>query len=255
MYCEYEYRVSIVEKKQTTNMDELQNIVTKITNDVGKKHTCLIKSNQKTKDETNSFVIQNYAVDFTDEEPYTPENIVHRMYGHSCKGLYRQIHTMEVVADMVAFNISIIAKNRTNTVIALMRTTKAEGPTCVINWHMEIVKQFRLGGSIFTDIMNTRCHRYYEHQTINKSVEQTINKSVEKKEVYRMPTPVPITKESRLQSSQSTMKRTPYVDPDYTEYGTEHMVDYSIHSKTSEKKRKTCKTTYKSGSDKKRKDV
>jgi len=231
--------VSIVAKRQTTNRDEFHKLVTKIKTDAGTKNTESNKSNQNTKDKTRSFVIQNNVVrevnrtvvDLTVEEPYTPSNIVYRMYGYSCKGIHHQIHMVDVVADMLAFNVFVIAKNRSNTVVAFARTIESDGPTCTIDWHKEMVKHIRLGGSEFTDTLNRRCQRYYTPQVTEKSVE--------KKEVCEIPPPVPSTKESHIQPSWSTQKRKSYVDPDYT----------------SNEKRKTHNPGYKRGPYKKRKDV
>ena len=100
------------------------------------------------------------------------------------------------------------------------------------------MKHIRLGGSEFTDMLNRRCQRYYTPQATEKSVE--------KKEVCEIPPPVPSTKASHIQPSQSTQKRKSYVDPDYTEY--------CMPSKTSNKKIEARKPGYKRGPYKKRTD-
>lgn len=251
MYSKCKCCVSIVAERQTTNRDEIQKLVTMIKNDSETNNT-----NYKTK----SFVIQNNVVrdvnriifekwsdplpaviDLTVEEPYIPANIVHRMYGHLCKGLHRQIHTVDVVTDMLAFNVLVIAKSRENIVVAMVRTIETDGPTCTINWHTEIVKRVRLGGSEFTDMLNHRCQQYYTPQATEKSVE--------KKEVREMPPPVSHTKASHIQPSRS------YMDHEYTEYDMDQVVAYSMLSKSSNKKRKDSKPGYRRGTYKKRKDV
>jgi hypothetical protein len=146
----------IIANQQTTNRDKLHDIVTGIIKD---------------------------AINLAVEEPYTIENIVHRMYGHSCKGLYPQIHTVEVVADMLALKVRVIAKNRRNIVVALIRTIESDGPTRTINWHTEMVKQIRLGGSEFTVMLNRMCRRCY--------TQQGEGNCVEKKEVCEIPPHIP----------------------------------------------------------------
>lgn len=249
MYSKCKCCVSIVAERQTTNRDEIQKLVTMIKNDSGTKNTKSIKSNQNTNHKTKSFVIQNnvvsgvnrIVVDLTVEEPYIPANIVYRMYGHLCKGLHRQIHTVDVVTDMLAFNVYVIAKNRENIVVAMVRTIETDGPTCTINWHTEIVKRVRLGGSEFTDMLNHGCQQYYTPQATEKSVE--------KRKAREMPPPVSHTKESHIQPSRS------YMDHEYTEYDMDQAVEYSMLSKSSKKKRKDHIPGYRRGTYKKRKDV
>lgn len=196
MYRKCKCCVSIVANQQTTSKAEFQNIVTKI-----RKNTDSIKSNQNTKHKTESFTVRKVnrslfdkwsdtmptTVDSTVEEPYIPANIVHRMYGHSCKGIHHQIHTIDVVADMLAFNVHVIARNMTNTVVALVRTIETSGPTCTIDWHTKMVKNIRLGVSEFTDMLNRRYQKYYISQATKKSVDEIVDGIVEKKEVYFLP--------------------------------------------------------------------
>jgi hypothetical protein len=215
MYNKCKCCVSIVALQQTTNMGEFHKLVTKI------------KSNQNTKDKTRSFVIHNNvvrevnrtAVDLTTEETYNPSNIMYRLHRFACKGIHHQIHTVDVVADMLAFNVFVIAKNKSNTVVAFVRTIKSDGPTCTIDWHKEMVKYIRRGDSEFTDTLNRRCQRYYTPQVTEKSVEG--------KEVCEIPPPVPSTKESHIQPSQSTQKRKSYVDHPSNEKRKTHNPGYT----------------------------
>jgi hypothetical protein len=256
--------VFIVAKQQTTNRGAFQNLVAEIKNDT------------ITKDKTEPFVIQNIdvlkmvrsvnhtmiekwrgslpkvpeVIDLTAETPHIPANIVHKMHGHFCEGLHRKIHTVEIVTDMVAFNVSIIAKNKENVVIACMQTIDTDNPRFTIDWHTEMVKHIRHGGSKFTNLLNLECHRYYS-QTDTK-------KSIEEKEVCEMPLPVPSTKAPRIQPLRSTRKLKSYAETDCNENDMKQTVPHFLPSellKSLKKEKRKRKTRYTRGPYKKRKGV
>ena len=219
MYSKCKCCVPIVAKQQTANSDAFQTFVDEI-----KNNTNSIKLNH------------NNTVNITVEDPYIPLDIVYIMHRGSCKGLHRNIRTVKVVADIHKSVVNVIAKNRTNTIVAFIQTVEADGPTCTIDWYMRMVKHMRLGDSEFTGMLNIRCQMYYI---------QKVSKEVSKE--------VPITNEPQDQSLLSTQESKQCGDPDRGEYNTGQKVNCSPTTDTVKPPTEKRKPGYRRGPYKKRK--
>lgn len=102
-------------------------------------------------------------IDITNnDETFIPSKIVFKVLGGTCRGLHHKIHTVDIVADMMYYNICIVAKNKDGVIIGMVRSVNTSGPSVTIKWHWEMVHHVRYGGSDFTDMINHECVQYYD---------------------------------------------------------------------------------------------